>query len=84
MSSDETRPILCSTCNVPAEAVVKADTTRRIRCPGCGYEDDFHEAVKAALGYQARQILDAALSGLSSSSISVKGSSEPKPRFIFG
>lgn len=84
MSSDETRPILCRACDVPAEAVVKPDTTRRIRCPRCGIEDDFDEALKAAVNYQARQILNAALSGIGSSSISVKSSSEPAPRFVLG
>lgn len=84
MSIDETRPIICRACNVPAEAIVKPNMARRIRCPRCGSEKDLDEALKAALNYQARQILDAALSGISSSSISVKRSSEPTPRFVFG
>lgn len=82
--SDETRPILCSACGVPAEAVIIPGANTKIRCPQCGAEDDMNEAVAAAAKYQIGQMLGSALSGGTSGGISFQGGSQSQPRFFFG
>lgn len=84
MKSDETRPIFCSAGNERADAVVNPNAAPKIRCPRCGAEDDLEKAITAAAKHHLSQMLGSAFSGRGGGNITVKRSSEPTPRFIFG
>lgn len=79
----DTRKILCTKCNKPAEAVTSPNTDTRISCSGCGREEDLNKAIAAAAKYQVSNMLGASLGKIRSKHITVKRSPNPKPDFVF-
>jgi len=79
----DTRKILCSACNKPAQAVTSPNTDTKVRCPVCGRENDLNKAVAAAAKYQVSNMLGASLGKIRSKHIKVKRRTNPIPDFVF-
>lgn len=77
----DTKAILCTKCNTPADAVMVAGKPETIRCPKCGREADYKKAMSAAVVYLTKNALG--LDKLRSKHIKVKRSPNPKPDFVF-